>query len=311
MDDSPHPSDSAALSFLLSPNDEGPTTHEPPPQSVHSAASPSPRLHPPLPPSTTQPEFTSLRAPVGTKHHRERKTSSSTTTTESNHRHPPHAQGHCHGRGGGGEGEGLAKAMHEKTPRTVWRHINDIKAEYSRGDKTGGNRYSATYDATVAETNQECSLKEIEKEALHLRVSPQYYKQVQCHLMKQPHHNVANPLDICQDKEHIYVVSEKLSGPNLREYLKSSGAHLSGGLSEDEIKAFMRQLLLALQHLHDKGAIHRAIQLETFVFSDRRHKVLKMVDLDFCHFITQPDDRRFMPGSKMPLSATSSSRTFP
>lgn len=72
---------------------------------------------------------------------------------------------------------------------------------------------------------------------------------------------VAQILEVLEDKKALYIVIEKASGVDLRELLNEMQCQFSVH-SACEILA---QLLEAVAHLHENGAIHRDLKLENIV----------------------------------------------
>lgn len=51
----------------------------------------------------------------------------------------------------------------------------------------------------------------------------------------------------------------------------------------------MKYILLALNHLHQNGIMHRDIKLSNIVFRDKLDlKTLKIIDFEFATFISNP-----------------------
>ncbi len=69
------------------------------------------------------------------------------------------------------------------------------------------------------------------------------------------HPNIVKILDVSVKTEHKFIVMEYINGITLREYMTRKGA-----LNWREALAFITQILLALDHAHMKGVIHRDIK---------------------------------------------------
>ncbi len=69
------------------------------------------------------------------------------------------------------------------------------------------------------------------------------------------HPNIVKILDVSVKTEHKFIVMDYINGITLREYMNRKGA-----LNWREALAFITQILLALDHAHMKGVIHRDIK---------------------------------------------------
>jgi serine/threonine protein kinase len=75
------------------------------------------------------------------------------------------------------------------------------------------------------------------------------------------HPNVLRALDLIVNDKRRHIVLEFCEGPDLQAVLSARGA-----LEADESRSVLRQCLLALEHLHDRGIIHRDIKPTNTMF---------------------------------------------
>ncbi len=85
------------------------------------------------------------------------------------------------------------------------------------------------------------------------------------------HKNIVKILDISVKTEHKFIVMEYIEGITLREYMNRKGP-----LGWREVLAFAVQILLALNHAHLKGVIHRDIKPQNIMVMDGG--VIKVAD---------------------------------
>ena len=66
-------------------------------------------------------------------------------------------------------------------------------------------------------------------------------------------------------------------GESLHSHLKASP---NRQFSEDKAKMILKQLLMALEYLHDKNVTHRDVKLENIIIDKR--ECIKLIDFGFC-----------------------------
>ena len=67
-------------------------------------------------------------------------------------------------------------------------------------------------------------------------------------------------LEVINTEETLFIVMEYLSGGNLFTYLEAKH-----GLKEGEARGAFHQLVLALQHCHQQGMVHRDLKLSSLL----------------------------------------------
>lgn len=85
------------------------------------------------------------------------------------------------------------------------------------------------------------------------------------------HPNIVKILDLSVKTEHKFIVMEYIKGITLREYMTSKGK-----LTWRESAAFIAQILLALDHAHMKGVVHRDIKPQNIMVMEGG--VIKVTD---------------------------------
>jgi serine/threonine protein kinase len=103
------------------------------------------------------------------------------------------------------------------------------------------------------------------------------------------HPNIVGLYDYFVDEEGLYLIMELVEGIELESYIRTIGSPLDEHVSA----AFMKQLLEAFSHAHDKGVVHRDIKpANILITNDGTIKVLdfgiaKIVDGDGLHNMTK------------------------
>ena len=83
--------------------------------------------------------------------------------------------------------------------------------------------------------------------------------------------NIVNVFDFFRENNTAYIVMEYLEGSTLKEFIASQG----GKIDIENAMSIFDDILLAVDHIHSKGIIHRDISPDNiFILSDGRVKVL-------------------------------------
>jgi calcium-dependent protein kinase len=87
------------------------------------------------------------------------------------------------------------------------------------------------------------------------------------------HEKIIKAYEIFEDKNSYYLVMQYCKGGNLGKRLKKVGR-----FEEKDAKQIMYQLLLALDHCHNKGVIHRDVKAENVLFEEEEGLNIKLAD---------------------------------
>ena len=101
-------------------------------------------------------------------------------------------------------------------------------------------------------------------------------------LKELKHPNIVNLIEVFRWKGKIYLVFEYVPHTLLEELENNPD-----GLSEDEIKGYMWQLLHGLNFVHQHNVIHRDIKPENLLIS--KNGALKICDFGFARFLEGPN----------------------
>ena len=74
----------------------------------------------------------------------------------------------------------------------------------------------------------------------------------------------------------MHIVMEHIKGPTLLEYFERSE-----NFSESDAARIMHKILLAVEHLHSTGIIHRDLKLENFIMEDCGNGTYEVKLIDF------------------------------
>jgi calcium/calmodulin-dependent protein kinase I len=81
---------------------------------------------------------------------------------------------------------------------------------------------------------------------------------------------------VYEDETKVYLVTDVLTGGDLLEAVGNEGK-----LSEEISAKYIRSLLEALNHLHDKNLMHRDVKLENILVTTNSDNEPRVVLTDF------------------------------
>uniref|UniRef100_A0A3B3WTE0 non-specific serine/threonine protein kinase n=1 Tax=Poecilia mexicana TaxID=48701 RepID=A0A3B3WTE0_9TELE len=85
------------------------------------------------------------------------------------------------------------------------------------------------------------------------------------------HPNIAQLLDILETENSYYLVMELCPGGNLMNHI-----YEKKHLDERETQKYIRQLVLAVEHLHRAGVVHRDLKIENLLLDEQDN--IKLID---------------------------------
>lgn len=88
------------------------------------------------------------------------------------------------------------------------------------------------------------------------------------------HKNIVELMGVYACNQDLWIVMEYMSEGNLTKLIEREK------LSEPQIAFFCKEILLALQHLHDKKTVHRDIKTDNILLNDKGE--VKLADFGFC-----------------------------
>ncbi|EAW37332.1 serine/threonine-protein kinase [Lyngbya sp. PCC 8106] len=117
-------------------------------------------------------------------------------------------------------------------------------------------------------------LRPVAKSARVLEMARQLFQREATTLGKiGDHPQIPRLLDYFSGKQQFYLVQEYVDGRNLKEEVQQSGVY-----TEDDIKAFLREILPILSYIHSHEVIHRDIKPANIL---RRAQDQRLVLIDF------------------------------
>ena len=81
------------------------------------------------------------------------------------------------------------------------------------------------------------------------------------------HPGIMQIYELLHDEEHYYIVSELVTDGTLFDYLIEQTETKYGAIPEVNAKVLIKQILYALNYMHQKKIAHRDIKLENILMS--------------------------------------------
>jgi calcium/calmodulin-dependent protein kinase I len=75
------------------------------------------------------------------------------------------------------------------------------------------------------------------------------------------HPNIVQLLDLCDNKTHLYLVMELVTGGELFDRIVAKGNY-----SEKDASILTKQILEAVHYLHQMGIVHRDLKPENLLY---------------------------------------------
>ena len=85
------------------------------------------------------------------------------------------------------------------------------------------------------------------------------------------HPNIIECLEVIDTETHTYIVMEYIAGGDLFDYIMGKGV-----LEEPEAIGIFKQIISALEYLHEKNICHRDLKLENILIDDKGK--IKIID---------------------------------
>ena len=116
-------------------------------------------------------------------------------------------------------------------------------------------------------------------------------------LSNTDHPHIVRHLDLLEDDINFYIISELVGGGELYDYILKVKR-----LSEKQAASVIRQVLLALNYMHQRNIVHRDIKPENILIDEKPEQEgdsinVKLTDFGFACFFNKEDDLRYALGT--------------
>ncbi|XP_068768355.1 hormonally up-regulated neu tumor-associated kinase isoform X2 [Struthio camelus] len=177
----------------------------------------------------------------------------------------------------GAEGSFLAAwlgAAAAAAPRERLRDFQHTKrvGSYLIGRKLGEGSFAKVREGLHVLTGEKVAVKVIDKKRAKkdTYVTKNLRREGQIQQMIR-HPNIAQLLDILETENSYYLVMELCPGGNLMHKIYEKKR-----LEEHEARKYIRQLILAVEHLHRAGVVHRDLKIENLLLDEDNN--IKLID---------------------------------
>jgi serine/threonine protein kinase len=180
--------------------------------------------------------------------------------------------------------------IHELLPEMLSRHESEAYTfRHLRPGESIGDLYLLEEQvyAYGAKTVLRCTeIGSMKRFVMKRRLKEGYGSEVERHwrrvmeklLRAEPNKHVVAIHEIVEDEEAFYIVMEECNGGPLLDLLLRESA-----MPAKELKRIVREILLAVEFLHDLGLIHRDIKPENIMLSNKNgESIIKLIDFDTC-----------------------------
>lgn len=173
---------------------------------------------------------------------------------------------------------------------TVCEDVPSSIGGYEIGCEIGRGAYSTIFRAVKNETT--FAVKVVSRKFLIEHGDVTKFEREVTVFSRLDHPNIIKFYEMLSDESLIYIVMEYCSCGTLETLITRGRA-----LGEAEAKPVVRQICLALSHIHSLGIAHRDLKLENILVGDRG--VVKLADFGFCRELTQGELMRTQCGSPL------------
>ncbi|XP_059824657.1 hormonally up-regulated neu tumor-associated kinase homolog A isoform X1 [Hypanus sabinus] len=151
-------------------------------------------------------------------------------------------------------------------------HHTKRVGSYLIGRKLGEGSFAKVREGLHVLTGEKVAVKVIDKKKAKKDsyVTKNLRREGQIHQMIR-HPNITQLLDILETENSYYLVMELCTGGNLMHKMYDKKI-----LEEAEARRYIRQLTLAVEHLHRAGVVHRDLKIENLLLDEENN--IKLID---------------------------------
>jgi len=175
---------------------------------------------------------------------------------------------------------------------TFTKKKTDIESVYEFKQKLGTGSFAVVKRAINKNTGDVVAIKIIEKTTLSPEELETLTEEVDI-LEKIDHMHIVKLFDIYETKDHLYMVMELLRGGELFDNIVQKGTY-----SEKEAAEVMRQILDAINYLHNRGIVHRDLKPENLIYQEDPERypkaLVKITDFGLAKYLGHDESTGLM-----------------
>ena len=153
-------------------------------------------------------------------------------------------------------------------------HCEDINDLYDIQNKIGEGRFALVYKGIHKPSKRTVAIKILEKKNLNIQEINMIHNEIEILKICQ-HPNILKLYDIIENHEKIYIITEKIEGPDLFTYLENKNFDID----EIESNKIIKRLASALLYLNIFCIVHRDIKPENIILTTNEPNYdIKLID---------------------------------
>jgi calcium-dependent protein kinase len=151
-----------------------------------------------------------------------------------------------------------------------------IEKDYTIGEVVGSGAFATVRKVVSKTTGQLRALKIIKKQKG--QDSARMYLEVEI-LKKLVHPNIMQIFEFYEDKKNFYIITEFCEGGELFDKIVEKGS-----FNEAEAADVMKQLLSAVNYIHQGSIVHRDLKPENILLDTKKQNIIKIIDWGTARF---------------------------
>lgn len=157
--------------------------------------------------------------------------------------------------------------------------------KYIRGKLLGKGGFAKVYMCTALDVNKNYAVKIVPKANLvKSRARQKFQAEIRIHRTLK-HHHICEYKHFFEDKDNCYILLELCHNQSMNEMIKRRKR-----LTEPEAAFFMRQMVEAVEYMHENCVIHRDLKLGNLFLDKRMH--IKVGDLGLATRLENAEEKR-------------------
>ena len=133
--------------------------------------------------------------------------------------------------------------------------------------RLGKGSFGEVFLTTIKGDNKYYATKKYERETIEKSGQMKYLKNEINILQNLSHPNIVKFIDIKKTKKHYYIVMEYCNGGELFKALEKYQLKYGKPFPQELVQYFMRQIISAFKHIHERHYMHRDIKLQNILLN--------------------------------------------